>query len=84
MACLSMVNADGELFRGESSEYEAVGGTNAGTCQHGEHGLRNHGHIDHHQVTRLHTMPDQDTRQPGHLQKGVSCGCYILWTNCES
>ncbi len=62
MACLSMVNADGELFGGESSKYEAVGGTNTSTCQHGEHGLRNHGHIDHHQVTRLHTVPHQDTR----------------------
>lgn len=71
MACLSMVDTDGELFRGESSKYEAVGGTNTGTCQHGEHSLRNHGHIDHHQITCLHAMPHQNTRQPGHLQTGV-------------
>lgn len=64
-----MVDADRELFRGESSKYEAVGSTNTGTCQHGEHGLRNHGHIDHHQVTRLHTMPHQDTCQLRHLQR---------------
>lgn len=32
MACLSMVDTDGELFGGKSSKYEAVGGTNTGTC----------------------------------------------------
>jgi len=71
MACLSMVDTDGKLFGGKSSKYEAVGGTNTGTCQHGEHGLRNHRHIDHHQITHLHAMPHQNPRQPGHLQTGV-------------
>lgn len=71
MACLSMVDTNGELFGGESPKYKAVGGTNTGTCQHGEHSLRNHGHIDHHQITLLHAMPHQNICQPGHLQTGV-------------
>lgn len=84
MACLSMVDTDGELFGGKSSKYEAVGGTNTGTCQHGKHGLRNHRHIDHHQITHLHAMPHQNSRQPGHLQTGVQklnfMDTYTTWS----
>lgn len=66
-----MVDTDGQLFGGKAPKYEAVGGTDTGTGQHGEHGLRDHGHINHHQISHLHTVTRQNTRQPRYLDTGL-------------
>lgn len=77
IACLSVVDTDGELFGGKAPKYETVGGTDTGAGQHGEHGLRDHGHVDHHQISHLHAVFYQNTRQSRYLRTG-------LYTNIKS
>lgn len=55
-ANLRVVDADGEFFRGKAAKDEAVRSSDTSAGQHGDHGLRHHGHVDHHHVTFLHTM----------------------------
>ena len=53
---LGMVDADRELFGSKATKDETVRGTDPCTGQHGEHGLRHHGHVDHYQVSFLYPM----------------------------
>ena len=57
-----MADADGELFGGEATKDEAVRGTDPGAGQHGEHGLRHHGHVDDDQVSFPYPVLHQDSR----------------------
>ena len=64
---LGVVDADRQLLGGEAPKDEAVGGSQTGAGQHGDHSLGHHGHVDHHQVPRPHATPRQHPRQPRHL-----------------
>lgn len=64
-----MIDADGKLLGGEATKDEAVRGADPGARQHGEHGLRHHGHVDDHQISFTHAILHQDSCQPGHLEE---------------
>lgn len=59
---LGMIDANRELFGSEAAKDEAVWGTDPCTRQHGEHGLRHHGHVDDHQISFLYPILHQDSR----------------------
>ena len=50
----SVVNAAGELRRGEAAEHHGVNGADAGAGQHGDDRLRHHRHVDDHPVAFAH------------------------------
>lgn len=56
-----MIDADGKLLGSEAAKDEAVRGTDPRAGQHGEHGLRHHGHVDDDQVSLLYPILHQDS-----------------------
>lgn len=56
-----MIDADRKLLRSEATKDETVWGTDPSTCQHGEHGLGHHGHVDDHQISFVHPVLHQDS-----------------------
>ena len=53
---LRIFDARGQRARGETAKHHRVDGSNAGTGQHGEHGVGNHGHVNQHPVAGAHTQ----------------------------
>lgn len=60
MYYLCMINANRELFWCKSTKNQAMDGSYSCTCQHAAHCLWNHGHVDDHSISFLHTMSDHD------------------------
>jgi hypothetical protein len=52
---------------GKAAEHHAVHRADAGTRQHGERCLRNHGHVNEHAVALLHAQAEQHRRHALHL-----------------
>ena len=59
-----VVDAGGELGRGEPAEHDRVDGAQAGTGQHGDEGLRDHRHVDDDAVALLDTEVGEDAGEP--------------------
>lgn len=57
---LCMINANRKLFRRKSTKNQAMDGSYSCTSQHAVHCLWNHGHVDDHTISFLHTMSDHD------------------------
>ena len=55
-----------EGFRGESTEYHRMDGADARTGQHGNRGLRDHGHVDGDAVAAFRAQRLEAVREPAY------------------
>jgi hypothetical protein len=62
-----VVDADGQLVRGEAAEDHRVHSADPRAAEHGHHGLGNHRQVDHDPVAGGHPEPAQHPGEPGHL-----------------
>ena len=71
-----VVDARGELGRGEAAEHHRVHGSDPGAGQHGDRRLGHHRQVDHHPITGGHAELTQGSAEPRHLvqQPGIAVG----------
>ncbi len=60
-----VVDARGQLVRGEAAEDDGVDRAEAGAGQHRDHGLGDHRHVDHDPVALTHALAPQGAREAG-------------------
>ena len=74
-----VVDAGGQGIGGEAAEHHRMDGADAYRGQHGEHGLRDHGHVDQHPVALAHSQAHQHGGHALHLpvQLGVAVGLLL-------
>ena len=67
-----IVNAAGQGVAGKAAKHHRVNGPQAHRGQHGNHRLRDHGHVDQHPVPLAHTQAVQDGGHALHLDQQLA------------
>ncbi|MCY1515956.1 hypothetical protein D9M68_505610 [compost metagenome] len=71
-------DAAGQGLGGEAAEHHGVDGADAGTGQHGNHGFRDHRHVDGHHVAAVHVLAAQGVGELADLLVQFAVGDFLV------